>query len=92
MLAGLLMASGCEQKPAEQTPEKVTSEDVLRDAGQAVRTAAGFSQRTDVEATGQTTYRHTATKWHDVPASTNKCHTKWQYGIRLAAKNAMPTV
>jgi len=49
MQAGLLMASGCEQKPAEQTPGKVTSEDVRRDAGQAVKTAAEFSQQAKEE-------------------------------------------
>ncbi|MGO8753126.1 MAG: hypothetical protein ACLQNE_44860 [Thermoguttaceae bacterium] len=29
MLAGLLAASGCEQKPADRTPGKVTSGDEL---------------------------------------------------------------
>lgn len=45
MLAGLLAASGCEQKPADPTPGKVTSEDVRRDARQAVDTASEFSQQ-----------------------------------------------
>ena len=40
---------GCEQKPADRTPGKVTSEDVRRDAGQAVKTAAEFSQQTKEE-------------------------------------------
>ena len=49
MLAGLLTASGCERKPADRTPVKVTSEDVRRDAGQAVNTAAEFSRQTKEE-------------------------------------------
>ena len=49
MLAGLLAAIGCEQKPADRTPGKVTSEDVRRDAGQAVNTAAELSQQTKEE-------------------------------------------
>ena len=49
MLAGLLAAIGCDRKPPDRTPEKVTPEDVRRDAGQAVKTAAGFSQQTKEE-------------------------------------------
>ena len=49
MLAGLLTASACERKPTGRTPGKVTSEDVRRDAGQAVDTAAEFSQQTKEE-------------------------------------------
>jgi TolA-binding protein len=49
MLAGLLAASGCERKPADQTPGKVTSEDVRRDAGQAVETAVEYSRQTKEE-------------------------------------------
>ena len=49
MLAGLLASSGCERKPADRTPGKVTSEDVRRDAGEAVDTAAEFSQQTKEE-------------------------------------------
>jgi chromosome segregation ATPase len=49
MLPGLLTASGCERKPADQTPGKVTSEDVRRDAGQAVETAAEYSRQTKEE-------------------------------------------
>jgi TolA-binding protein len=46
MLAGLFAAVGCDQKHAVQTPGKVTSEDVRRDAGQAVDTAVEYSQQT----------------------------------------------
>ena len=49
MLAGLLAAIGCERQPAERTPERVTSEDVRRDAGQTVKTAAYLSQQTKEE-------------------------------------------
>jgi LPS O-antigen subunit length determinant protein (WzzB/FepE family) len=49
MLAGLLAASGCERKPADQTPGKVTSEDVRRDAGQAAETAIEYSRQTKEE-------------------------------------------
>jgi len=49
MLAGLLAAVGCERKPADRTPGKVTSEDVRRDAGQAAKTAAEYSQQTKEE-------------------------------------------
>jgi hypothetical protein len=49
MLAGLLTAIGCEQKTANPTPGKVTSEDVRRDAGQAAETAAEYSKQTKEE-------------------------------------------
>ena len=49
LLPGLLVAIGCEQKPAGPTPGKVTSEDVRRDAGKAVDTAAEFSRQTKEE-------------------------------------------
>jgi len=49
MSAGLLAAVGCGQTPLDRTPGKVTSEDVRRDAGQAVKTAAEFSQQTKEE-------------------------------------------
>lgn len=49
MLAGLLAASGCERMPPDQTPGKVTSEDVHRDAGQAVETAVEYSRQTKQE-------------------------------------------
>jgi TolA-binding protein len=49
LLAGLFVALGCEQKPADRTPGKVTSEDVRRDAGQAVKTAAEYSQQAKEE-------------------------------------------
>ena len=45
MLAGSLITSGCERKPADRAPGKVTSEDVRRDAGQAMNTAVEFSQK-----------------------------------------------
>lgn len=48
-LPGLLTASGCEQMPVEQTPGRVTSDDVRRDAGQAIHSAAEFSQQTKEE-------------------------------------------
>jgi len=49
MLVGLFATLGCDNKPAAPTPGKVTSEDVRRDAGQAVKTAAEFSQQTKEE-------------------------------------------
>ena len=49
MLAGLLTAVGCEQQSADPKPGKVTSQDVRRDAGQAVDTAAEFSKQTKEE-------------------------------------------
>ena len=49
MLVGLFTTLGCEQKPADRTPGKVTSEDVHRDAGQAVKTAAEYSRQTKEE-------------------------------------------
>ena len=49
VLAGLLVVLGCEQKPADRTPGKVTSEDVRRDAGQAAETAAEYSRQTKDE-------------------------------------------
>ena len=46
MLALLFTALGCEQQSAVQTaPGKVTSEDVRRDAGQAVNTTVEYSQQ-----------------------------------------------
>jgi TolA-binding protein len=45
MLAGVVAAAGCERQPADRMPGKVTSEDVRRDAGQAVNTAVEFSQQ-----------------------------------------------
>ena len=44
MLAMLFAALGCER--ADRTRGKVTPEDVRRDAGQAVKTAAEYSQQT----------------------------------------------
>jgi chromosome segregation ATPase len=49
MLAGLFAASGCEQKPADRTPGKVTSGDVRRDAGHAAETAGEYSRKTKEE-------------------------------------------
>ncbi len=49
MLASLLVVLGCEQKPADRTPEKVTSKDVRRDANQAAETAVEFSEQTKEE-------------------------------------------
>jgi len=49
LLAGLFAALGCEQKPADRTPGKVTSDYVRRDAGQAAKTAAEYSQQTKEE-------------------------------------------
>jgi molecular chaperone GrpE (heat shock protein) len=49
VLGGLLAAIGCEQKPADRAPGKVTSEDVRRDAGQAAETAAEYSRQTKEE-------------------------------------------
>ena len=49
MLASLLVVFGCEQRPADQTPETVTSEDVRREANQAAKTAVEFSQQTKEE-------------------------------------------
>ncbi len=49
MLAGIIAVLGCEQKPANQTPGKVTSEDVRRDVGQAVNTTVELSQQTKEE-------------------------------------------
>ena len=45
----ILVVIGCEQNSADRTPVKVTSDDVRRDAGQAVNTAAEFSQQTKEE-------------------------------------------
>ncbi len=48
-LAGLLAACGCERNPADQTPGKVMSEEVRRDAGQAAETAVEYSRQTKEE-------------------------------------------
>jgi len=53
MLAGLLAPIGCEQKPGDRIPGKVTSEDMRRDAGQAVQTAAEYSLGTKEESQKQ---------------------------------------
>ena len=45
MVPGLLVNSGCEQKPTEPVPGKVSADDVKREAGEAVHTAAEHSQQ-----------------------------------------------
>jgi TolA-binding protein len=49
MLAGLVAASGCEQKPADRTPSKVTSGDVRRDSGHTAETVGDYSRQTKEE-------------------------------------------
>ena len=49
MVVGLLAPIGCEQKPADRTPGKVTTEDVRRDADKAVQTAEEYSQQAKEE-------------------------------------------
>jgi TolA-binding protein len=49
ILAGLFALSGCQEKPADRTPGKVTPEDVRRDAGKAVNTAAEYSEQAKEE-------------------------------------------
>jgi hypothetical protein len=49
MLAVLFAAPGCERKPADRTPGKVTPADVRRDAGQAVDTTVEYSRQTKEE-------------------------------------------
>jgi phytoene dehydrogenase-like protein len=49
-LAGLLASSGCGPKPVEQqTSGDVTTDDVRRDAGQAVDTAVEYSKQSKEE-------------------------------------------
>ncbi len=45
MLAGFVAVVGCERKPVEKPPGTLSTEDVRRDAGQAVNTAVEFSQQ-----------------------------------------------
>jgi TolA-binding protein len=45
----LITYLGCEKKPADRTPGKVSSEDVRRDAGQAVDTTVEYSQQAKEE-------------------------------------------
>ena len=52
-LAGLATIMGCEQKPSNETPGAVTSEDVRRDAGQTVDTAAEFTEQAKEEFQNQ---------------------------------------
>ena len=49
MWAGLLMASGCDQKAPDANDKKVTSEEVRKDAKQAADTAVKFSQQSKAE-------------------------------------------
>jgi LPS O-antigen subunit length determinant protein (WzzB/FepE family) len=49
MLAALFATLGCERNPTDRAPAKVTSEDVRRDAGQALNTAVEYSQQTREE-------------------------------------------
>lgn len=49
MLAGLLITSGCDQNARDTTHDKVTSEDVRREAGQASDTVVDFSRQTKDE-------------------------------------------
>ena len=49
MLAGFVAVVGCEQQSSAPVVGKVTSEDVRKDAGKAVDTAAEFSQQTKDE-------------------------------------------
>ena len=48
-LAGLVAVVGCERKPGDPAPGKVTTEDVRHDAGQTVNTAVEFSQQAKEE-------------------------------------------
>lgn len=49
MLAGLFVVVGCEPKPVDPAPKKITTEDIRRDAGQAVNTVAEYSRQTKEE-------------------------------------------
>jgi TolA-binding protein len=49
ILSGLVALTGCERKPADRAPGKVTSEDVRRDVGQVVNTTVEFSQQSKEE-------------------------------------------
>jgi TolA-binding protein len=49
LFAALVAVAGCERKPVDRASGKVTSEDVRRDAGQAVNTAVDFSQQAKEE-------------------------------------------
>ena len=71
MLAGSFAISGCEQKPADRTPGKVTPEDVRRDAGQAVNTAAEYSQQTKEEF-----QKKLETQLNELDAKIAKLHEK----------------
>jgi predicted ribosome quality control (RQC) complex YloA/Tae2 family protein len=48
-LAGLLVAIGCEQIRTDPASQKITSDDVRRDVGQADKTTAAFVEQTKEE-------------------------------------------
>jgi len=49
LLAGFVAVVGCEQKSADPTPKKVTSDDVRRDAGKAAETTTEYARQTKEE-------------------------------------------
>lgn len=49
LLAGVLISCGCETKPTDSIPGKVSSQDVRRDASKAVNSAVEFSQQAKVD-------------------------------------------
>ncbi|MFN0197530.1 MAG: hypothetical protein ACKVT0_12365 [Planctomycetaceae bacterium] len=49
IVAGFVAIAGCGEKTADPTPNKVTTEDVRRDVGQAADTAAEYSRQTKEE-------------------------------------------
>ena len=53
VLAVLATTIGCEQRPTDETPGAVTSEDMRREAGQAVDTAAKYSEQVKDEFQGR---------------------------------------
>jgi hypothetical protein len=61
-------------------------------AGLGRKQRRASTHRAPHTVTTYTAYHSTAKKWHTVPASTKRCHTKWPYGIRSAAKKATPAV
>ena len=71
LLAGLVAVVGCERKPADRAPGKVTSQDVRRDAGQAGNTAVEFSQQAKEEF-----QRKLDARLKDMDAEIAKLHEK----------------
>jgi TolA-binding protein len=49
LVAGFVAIAGCGEQPADPTPNKVTSEDVRREVGEAADTAAEYSRQTKEE-------------------------------------------